>query len=286
MTQTLLLFAGASLLAVSAATLFVAVRTLRTARKYVDLAEERLEHLREGQTRLLAHLEEQRRVAEEERDEDRLDVCTRQGAGRSIERAKQELLELRAVRRPPEVGRESPAGSPPAEAPESHERPEGTSPEEPPKAKKAQQPAGLPETRSSVAAWLPKKDERPRRAVWRPHPDDDVKPGSTLAGQARASGGSPIRMFRVFYDRYLDNYEGYVKLAERIHRTRTDEEMVPNSQAERDWEERLRRVNDGIERTTERLDILEHSNPELASDDRVSRRAGIACSHSEILKGG
>jgi hypothetical protein len=43
-------------------------------------------------------------------------------------------------------------------------------------------------------------------------------------------------------------------------------------------------VNDGIERTTERLDILEHSNPELASDDRVSRRAGIARSHSQIAR--
>jgi hypothetical protein len=91
-------------------------------------------------------------------------------------------------------------------------------------------------------------------------------------------------MFRVFYDRYLDNYEGYVKLAEKIQHTRTDDEKVPGSRAEREWEERLRRVQDGIERTTARLDILEHSNPELASDDRVSRRAGIARGHARITK--
>ena len=99
MTQTLLLFAGAWLLAVSAATLFVAVRTLRTARRYVDLAEERLEHLSEGQARLLAHLEEQRRSSEKGREEAELDVRSRRGAERSIERTKQELLERRAVRR-------------------------------------------------------------------------------------------------------------------------------------------------------------------------------------------
>ena len=268
MTQTLLFFAGASLLVVSVATLFVAVRTLRTARLYVDLAEERLEHLREGQDRLFAHVEEQRRAAEEEREEAEPDVRTRQGAGRSIERAKQELLELRTPRR-------SDAGAPKAPSP-----PE-PSPEQPPKAKEVRRPAGLPETRASGS---PGGDGRQSRAVRRPHPDDDVKSGTALAGQARPSGEFPIQMFRVFYDRYLDNYEGYVKLAEKIQHTRTDDEKVPGSRAEREWEERLRRVQDGIERTTARLDILEHSNPELASDDRVSRRAGIARGHARITR--
>ena len=270
MTETLLLFAGASLLAVGAATLFVAVRTLQTARRYVDLAEERLELMREGQDRLLAHMEEQRRIVEEEREEAEPDVRTRQGAGRSIERTKQELLQSSTVRRPPGV------------VPETSNLPERKLPEQPPKPSKAPRPAGLPETRSSRAAVPPREDGQPRRAVRHPHPDDDVKPGNTLAGQVRASGGSPIQMFRVFYDRYLDNYEGYVKLAERIHQARTAEERVPGSRAEREWQERLRRVNDGVERTTERLDILEHSNPDLASDDRVSRRAGIARTHSQF----
>jgi hypothetical protein len=156
-------------------------------------------------------------------------------------------------------------------------------PEKPRKAEKPRRPAGLPETRSSGGAGAP--EAPPVRAVRHPHPDDDVPPGNSLAGQVRASGGSPVQMFRVFYDRYLDNYEGYVKLAGRIHDARTAEETVPGSRAERDWQERLRRVNDGIEGTTERLDILEHSNPELVSDDRVSRRAGIARNHSRLSKG-
>lgn len=268
MTETLILFAGVSLLAMGAATLFVAVRTLQTARRYVDLAEERLEHLREGQARLLTHMEEQRRAAEEEREEAEPDVRTRQGAGRSIERAKQELLGLREPRRPD------------AEAPKAPGYPE-PSPEHPPKSREVRRPAGLPETRASGSSG---GEGRQSRAVRRPHPDDEVGQGSTLAGQSRASGGFPIQMFRVFYDRYLDNYEGYVKLAEKIQHTRTDDEKVPGSRAEREWEERLRRVHDGIERTTARLDILEHSNPELASDDRVSRRAGIARIHSRLTK--
>ena len=270
MTETLLLFAGASLLAVGAATLFVAVRTLQTARGYVELAEERLELMREGQNRLLAHMEEQRRIVEEEREEAERDVRTRQGAGRSIERTKQQLLRSRTVERPP------------AAAPETPNLPERKHPEQPPKPRKAPRPESLPETRSPGAVEGREKSAPPVRAVRHPHPDDDVKPGNTLAGQVRASGGSSIQMFRVFYDRYLDNYEGYVKLAEKIHQAQTAEERVPGSRAQAEWQERLRRVNDGVERTTERLDILEHSNPDLASDDRVSRRAGIARTHSRF----
>ncbi len=263
MTETLILLAGALLLAVSVATLVVAGRTLRAAREYVDLAEERLERLREDQARLTDLIEDQRRAAEKAREEAVPEVVrTRQGAERSIERTKQDLL-----------GRIE-APRPPAQTP--------VVPEEPPRTGKTPPPAGLPETRSKAAK--PPKEEPPRRAVVRPHPDDDVRPGGPPAGRTGAPGTSPTRMFRVFYDRYLDNYEGYVKLAERLHAMRTDDEKVPGSGAERDWQERLRRVNDGIERTTARLDILEHSNPELASDDRVSRRAAISRGHARFAR--
>ena len=276
MTQTLLVFAGVLLLVISAATLLVAVRTLRTARAYVDLAEERLEHLREGQARLLAHIEEQRRLAEERREEVVPDIRTREGAGRSIERTRQRLLERREVRRPP-VQAPEPRGPEPRE-PEARKKSDGESSAGPPKPRKTP-PPGLPETRSPGTAKPPRNEEPPRRAVARPHPDDDVKPAGKTQ---RRADPSPTRMFRVFYDRYLDNYEGYVKLAERLHAMRTEEEKVAGSRAERDWHERLRRVNDGIGRTTARLDILEHANPELASDDRVSRRAAIARTHARF----
>ena len=279
MTETLFLFvgaAGAFLLAIGVATLVVAVMILKAARRYVELAEERLETLREGQAELLNRLEEQRdaaRAAEKERAEAAEDVHTRRGAGRSIERTKRELL---AVRHAPQARREGRADDPPTgDAPKSREDREGSQPEKALRTKKPDRPAGLPETRSSGPHKTGAGAPQPR-AVKRPHPDDDVKPGSTLAEQVRAAGGSRVQMFRVFYDRYLDNYEGYVKLAERVHQARTDEEKVPGTRSEREWRERLRRATEGIERTAERLDILEHSNPELASDDRVSRRAAIA----------
>jgi hypothetical protein len=89
-------------------------------------------------------------------------------------------------------------------------------------------------------------------------------------------------MFRRHYDKYLENYEGYVKLAARLQRTRDDAEVARGSVAKREWEGRLRRVTDGIQRTTARLDILEQYNPELATDDRISRRAAIARNHREL----
>ncbi len=73
-----------------------------------------------------------------------------------------------------------------------------------------------------------------------------------------------------------------MKLAERIHHSKVNGEVEPDSPAERQWEERLRRVNDGIQRTAARLDIIEQCNPELASDKRVSRRASIARVHAKL----
>ena len=91
-------------------------------------------------------------------------------------------------------------------------------------------------------------------------------------------------MFRKHYDKYLENYQGYVELAERLYRMRDTGELPPGSRGEREWEEKLRRVNDGIERTIARLDILEQYNPELVADDRVSRRASVARRHSELKR--
>ncbi len=146
--------------------------------------------------------------------------------------------------------------------------------------------ASRAETSSKSAEGSPEDKKPPlgrhSLAVWHPHPDDDVNPGNISAGQAPAQSDAPLKMFHRYYDRYLDNYEGYVKLAERLYLVRDRGEVPPGSAAEWEWEERLRRANDGIERTTARLDLLEEYNPELATDDRVSRRASIARSDSEL----
>ena len=113
-----------------------------------------------------------------------------------------------------------------------------------------------------------------------PHPDDETDRGKVPAVQTRS--GAQVAMFRKYYDRYLENYQGYVELAEGLYRARENGEVPSGSVEEREWRERLRRAKDGIARTTSRLDILEEHNPELASDKRISQRAGVARRHAEL----
>ncbi len=322
MTEALLFVSVGSLLTVGAATLVIAALTLQNARKYVELAEARVEHLREEQAHLIVFLREERQSLKEElerererhlqtqrraerasrerlplRQAQRLSVeeldrepephlealqeeregreCeprTRRDVERRIDELKRELREFQQAR---EVGQE--ISSPLSEGslgemPESRKLlREERWPEE---AGRMPRSAGSAEATTSKPA---EEENKPRLAVWHPHPDDDVSPG-----QARTPSAAPVEMFRRHYDKYLENYEGYVKLAQRIYQMRDNAEMPSGSLAEREWEERLRRVNDGIERTTARLDLLEEYNPELATDDRISRRASIARSHSEL----
>jgi hypothetical protein len=86
----------------------------------------------------------------------------------------------------------------------------------------------------------------------------------------------------VFCGWYLENYQGYVELAEGLYRARENGEVPPGSVEEREWREKLRRAKDGVARTTSRLNTLEEHNPELASDNRISQRAGVARMHAEL----
>jgi hypothetical protein len=274
MTEALLLLSIGSLLTVCVATLTIAILALRHARRYVELAEERMEYLREEQARLLILLmrEERQRSQEEPEQEHR----AQRDDGRKIDELKRELLGLPKVQR--ESSSSLPAGSSEG-APRARERAvEKTWPTQkvrgvrtPPWADTSSKPAeGSPEAK------------RQRLAVWHPHPDDDVSPERGSTGQTHVQSDAPLKMFHRYYDRYLDNYEGYVKLAERLYLMRDKGEVRAGSAAEQEWEAKLRRANDGIERTTARLDLLEEYNPQLATDDRVSRRASVARSHSEL----
>lgn len=274
MTEALLFVSISSLLAIGAATLCVAILTLRQARRYVELAEDRLEHLQEEHARLAALVHASLRRRQETSEEHRPLVYQLAGhevqhhhaspdPERRIEELKQELLGSRLQRRAPEPL--------PSEAP---------APEEPRKAERRPHPANFPETAKGAAKSEP-KNEGPRQAVWHPHPDDGgVQRRSSEP--LRALGDASIEMFRRHYDRYLENYEGYVKLAERTCRMRETAGAVPGSPEDREWQEKMDRVNDSIKRTTTRLDILEEYNPELATDDRISRRASIAESHAKL----
>jgi len=286
MTEALLFVGIGTLLMLGVATLGLAAFTLQHARRYVELAEARMEHLREVQALLLTFLNEERqRLKEEQRPEIRREPeerewDTERDADQWIEQVKGELLQLRTGREVRQSGSSSLPQGPFGDVRGPGGRLGGeTSPVDEAQGR-APRPANIPETRASEPV---PQDEKPRLAVWHPHPDDDVSP--ERAGQAPPRSDVPVKIFRKHYDKYLENYEGYVKLAERIYRMRDDAELVPGSLAEREWEERLCRVNDGIKRTTARLDILEEYNPELATDDRISRRASIARSHSELERG-
>jgi hypothetical protein len=289
MTEALLFVSVGSLLTIGAATFTIAALTLRNARRYVELAEERMEYLREGQDRLLVFLLEERQSLKEELEQEReqrleaqqeregRELRTRRDAERRIDDLKRELLELRKVPRNRGVAQKSSSSLLEKPFEDMAGTRDPTSPTE-----EAQRPRKTPRPASSPEP--PPEDKRPRLAVWHPHPDDDVSPGRAAAGQVADLSCAPVEMFRRHYDKYLENYEGYVKLAERIYQMRGNAEVAHGSLGEREWEERLRRVNDGIKRTTARLDILEEYNPELATDDRISRRASIARNHSELEK--
>ena len=281
MTEAFILASAISLVAVGAANLVVAGLALRTMRRYVELTEARMERLREDQAHLALFLSEERRYAEDERE---WGFDARRAAGRRIDRLKRELLAPVAARAPREVEREETALFPGSSFDEARRvgglPVEGESPVESREARrKSPRPAGFPETARKPSGAAP-REKGPQRGVWHPHPDDDVSPGAPSVERGHATDGTPVEIFRRHYDKYLDNYEGYVKLAGRIRQMR--EGAALDSPAEHEWEERLRRVNDGIRRTTARLDILEEYNPELATDDRISRRAGIARAHSEL----
>ena len=277
MIEALLLVVVGSLVPISVATLVVAVLALRKAQSYVELVEQRLESFQEGQILLLALLRElgrsserehEQRTQEEERvlqERDRLALAVRarRGAERPIGDPKPDLGDA-------DLGRRSPLSRGERVLADDKTQP-GRGAGIQPRA------ANFPDTTSSEPAEVPPDAEGASGAVWHPHPDDDVSPT-----RAAAPGDAAVEMFRRHYDKYLENYEGYVKLAARLQQMSDDARVAPGSQAEREWEGRLRRVTDGIQRTTARLDILEEYNPELATDDRISRRAGIARSHREL----
>lgn len=331
-------FAGAgSLLSFGAATLTAAALALKNTRKYVEVAEERMEYLREEQAGILKFLREEHRALREEskrEQEQRLELQQKVGrlnrefeklrqehgrlaekfererarrleyqqqqarlereererererleAERKIDRLKRELQELRETQQVRKPQQEKPP-SVPAAKPES--LPESREPlgERPVPVQRAPEPTREPrQVRSSKTSPAPAKalpeSKRPRLGVLVPHPDDVPDPGKAPARQLRS--GARVEMFRKYYDRYLENYQGYVELAEGLYRARENGEVPPGSVEEREWREKLRRAKDGITRTTSRLDILEEHNPELASDNRISQRAGVARRHAEL----
>ena len=252
MSATLMYVGIGAILATLVGTFAIAILFLQTARRYVDLTEKRLELLREGEAFLLKIVQRQGRALEEslqrEAEQHEESVPDMVGYVVGAQRA-----EEAGPTRPPETPR--PRGARERRRPspkEEHEQQDKTG-----------------------EAASRQEDDAPLLGVQVPHPDDDA-PG-------RGWNRSPARFFQKCYDRYLEHYEGYVRLAERLHATR--DEAGTDARGRREWEDKLRRAYDAIERTTQRLDVLEQHYPELATDsDRISSRIGTARLHASLTE--
>ena len=253
MSATLMYVGIGAVLATGVAILTIAVLFLQTARRYVDLTERRLELLQEGEAFLLNLVQRQGQALEREAER-------REKAPEMVgnPRGRQQGEESSGSRRSEGLNRsvqETPYTGSSSEVEDEEQRRERT-----PKADPSRP-----------------KDGAPRLGVQVPHPDDDV-PG-------RGWNKAPARFFQKCYDRYLEHYEGYVRLAERLHQMRDEAEAGPGTLGSLEWEDKLRRAYDAIERTTQRLDMLEEHYPELATDnDRISSRIGTARLHAGLTE--
>ena len=264
MSATLVYVGIGSVLAIGVALLTVGVLFLRTARRYVDLAEERLELLREGEALLL-------KVAR------RLVDASEESREREPERSEgiPETVGHPLGRR---TGEEPVGGFPRSQGSDRHVREApGMRGQVSSAETGGQGHEGAPKSSALGAAASRPKGGAPLLGVKVPHPDDDVTP--------RVSNGSAIEFFQKKYDLYLEHYEGYVRLAERIHRMRDEAQESPRIPQTREWEDKLGRAYDAIERTTQRLDLLEHHYPELATDgDRLSHRLDLSRLQGELAE--
>lgn len=283
--------------------------TERLSREFLQLRQKQDQLAEELERERAKYLEDRQQAQQQARQEREERERERRSAERKIDQLKRELRELREIQQSREAQQKReiqelreiqqdreirrvssppvPAGLPenlsetrehPAEEPASTERVVRRAERTPPR------PASSLETSASEPAKVPPKNEKGRLGVRMPHPEDGAGSGRASAGRARS--GAPEEMFRKYYDKYLENYQGYVELAEGLYQKRDNCGITPGSLEEREWEERLRRVNDGIERTTVRLDILEEHNPELATDERISQRASVVRRHLELKRRG
>lgn len=260
MTGALFIVSIVALLAAAAIILSIAGFILQRVQKYVELAEERFETLHKSQERISKLLDGRQEASVQKIRSVETDAVDTEQKIHQLELQIQALKESRpAIKVGQTVSSTSTLDA--YEATAEHVTSEDAPVQE----------------EASVAEYDEEGDSTRGFVSKRPHPDDEVK--NYLRSSTPAK-----KMFSEHYDRYLENYEGYVKLAQKIYEMRLNDENPEDSPERREWEQKLARANDGIKRTTARLDILEQYNPELASDQRISYRAEVAKNHSDLEK--
>jgi len=251
-------------------------------REQERLAEELRRESERRERERRARLETEGRIEQLEREIRRLQEAQRENAARESA-ARENATRQSATRQSVAL---IPAGLPEART-EARAEPREPSKVIPSSAREAR--GGVspkPPARSAEAskpARVPPRDKKPGRGLWHPHPDDDTGKGEDMPEKRdRETVGAPVEMYRKHYDKYMENYLGYVELAEELYRTRGDGKATDGPFGDHEWEERLRRILDGIKRTTARLDILEQHNPKLVTDARISHRASVARRQAQL----
>ena len=262
-------------LAIGIALLVVAILFLRTARRYVLLAEERMELLREGLMR-----EGKAPKSQAARQRGHVSQESRQPEPKRSEKTPEVVGHLPGRREGDEpVGQFPPSEVSDRKVPEGAGVTEGIRERVPSAAAGEQGREGAPKAGTPGTASSRPRGGAPLLGVKLPHPDDDATP--------RGWNSSAAEFFQRKYDLYLEQYERHVRLAERVHRLRDEAQESPGTLQAREWEDKLRRAYDAIERTTQRLDLLEHHYPGLATDgDRLSVRLDLARLQAELAKRG
>jgi hypothetical protein len=195
MTEALLFTSVGSLLTVGAAILIIAALTLQNARRYVELTEARMEHLREEHARLMAFLREERQSLKEGLEQKREQHLQTQRRAEPASRGRMppqqaQRLSVEELDRERESHLEAlqergTRESEPRTRPDVERRIDELKRElrEFQQAREIGPKIPSPLLEGSLEDMLAttskpaEEDKKPRLAVWHPHPDDDISGG-------------------------------------------------------------------------------------------------------------
>lgn len=128
---------------------------------------------------------------------------------------------------------------------------------------------------NGIRAWIKEVDKL--AAASKPPSTEGSAPSSAPA----SSSDSRIMSDRAAYDALLDKYKRLLESLHKVYRARREHADTYNSNPsiKEEWARKYDKLTAGIQETLARLDTLEGRNPDLVTDERVSRRAELASRH-------
>ncbi len=126
-------------------------------------------------------------------------------------------------------------------------------------------------------------DGQQRRAIAYPHPDDP-NDEATPVREHPLGTKDRLERDREEYDKLLDHYRQNLDVLEQLYADWREHLRAyeANPQLVDRWHGNYKGISANIGDTARKLDLLESHNPELATDERVSRRTALARRQSEL----